>query len=112
MKERIINHSVLETHISFFLSFFIRYFLHLHFKCYPKSPLYTPPTLLPTPAANFSSLGTFSSSSIGRPVFHPVDDCEHPLLYFPGTDIASQETAILESYQQNLACICNSVSVC
>jgi hypothetical protein len=29
--------------------FFIRYFLHLHFKCYPKSPLYPPPTLLPYP---------------------------------------------------------------
>ena len=24
----------------------------------------------------FSSLGTFSSSSIGVPVFHPIDDCE------------------------------------
>jgi hypothetical protein len=24
--------------------FFIRYFLHLHFKCYPKSPLYPSPT--------------------------------------------------------------------
>jgi hypothetical protein len=33
----------------------------------------------------FSSLGTFSSSSIRGPVFHPIDDCEHPLLYFPGT---------------------------
>ena len=28
----------------------------------------------------FSSLGTFSSSSMGGPVFHPIDDCEHPLL--------------------------------
>ena len=26
----------------------------------------------------FSYLGTFSSSSIGGPVFHPRDDCEHP----------------------------------
>jgi hypothetical protein len=40
----------------------------------------------------FSSLGTFSSSSTGGPVVHPMDDCEHPLLYLPG--IASQETAI------------------
>jgi hypothetical protein len=35
-------------------TFFIRYFLHLQFKCYPKSPLYPPPTLLsnpPTPAS-------------------------------------------------------------
>jgi hypothetical protein len=25
-----------------FEAFFIRYFLHLHFKCYPESPLYPP----------------------------------------------------------------------
>jgi hypothetical protein len=30
-----------------FFSFFIRYFLHIHFKCYPKSPLYPHPTLFP-----------------------------------------------------------------
>ena len=47
----------------------------------------------------FSSLGTFSSSSIGDPVFHPINDYEHPLLYFPGTGIASQETAISGSFQ-------------
>jgi hypothetical protein len=29
--------------------FLIRYFLHLHFKCYPKSPLYPPPALVPNP---------------------------------------------------------------
>ena len=28
-----------------FFQFFIRYFLHLHFKCYPESPLYPPPAL-------------------------------------------------------------------
>jgi hypothetical protein len=40
----------------FFRFFFIRYFLHLHFKCYPESP-YTPlpcspthPLLLPGPS--------------------------------------------------------------
>jgi hypothetical protein len=33
----------------------------------------------------FSSLGTFSSFFIGDPVFHPIDDCEHPLLYQSGT---------------------------
>ena len=38
----------------------------------------------------FSSLSTFSSSSIGGPVFHPMADCEHPLLCLPGTSIASQ----------------------
>jgi hypothetical protein len=59
----------------------------------------------------FSSLGAFSSSSIGGSVFHPIDDCEHPLLYFPGTGIASQETAMSGSFQQNLAGICNSVCV-
>jgi hypothetical protein len=59
----------------------------------------------------FSSLGTFSSSSIGGPVFHPIDDCEHPLLCLLGTGIASQETAISGSFQQNLAGICNSVCI-
>jgi hypothetical protein len=54
----------------------------------------------------FSSLGTFSSSPIGVPVFHPINDCEHPLLYLPGTGIASQERAISGSCQQNLSGIC------
>jgi hypothetical protein len=27
----------------FFLNIFIRYFLHLHFKCYPKTPHTLPP---------------------------------------------------------------------
>jgi hypothetical protein len=39
----------------------------------------------------FSSLGTFSSCSIGGPVFHPIADCEHPFLCFLGPRIASQE---------------------
>jgi hypothetical protein len=30
-----------------FLTIFITYFLHLHFKCYHESPLYHPPALLP-----------------------------------------------------------------
>jgi hypothetical protein len=59
----------------------------------------------------FSSLGTFYSSSIGGPVFHPVADCEHPLLCLPGTRIASQETAISGIFQQNLAGICNGVCI-
>jgi hypothetical protein len=59
----------------------------------------------------FRSLGTFSSSSTGGPVFHPIADCDHPLLYLPGTGIASQETAISGSFQQNLAGLCNSVCV-
>ena len=32
----------------FSTSFFIRYFLHLHFKCYPQSPLYPLPACSPT----------------------------------------------------------------
>jgi hypothetical protein len=59
----------------------------------------------------FSSLETFSSFSIEGPVFHPIANCEHPLLCLPGTGIASQETAISGSLQQNLAGICNSVWV-
>ena len=62
-------------------------------------------------AGPFSTLGTFSSSSIGGPVFHPIDDCEHPLLCLPGTGLASQETAISGSFQQNLVDICNSVCI-
>jgi hypothetical protein len=59
----------------------------------------------------FGSLGTFSSSSIEGPMFHPIDDCEHPLLYLPDTGIASQETDISGSCQQNLAGIRNSVCI-
>ena len=32
----------MNTFFLFFSFFFIRYFLHLHFKCYPESPLYSP----------------------------------------------------------------------
>ncbi|KRY62617.1 hypothetical protein T4D_5138 [Trichinella pseudospiralis] len=52
-----------------------------------------------------------SSSFIGGPVFHPIVDCEHPLLYLPGTGISSQKTAISGSCQQALVGICNSVWV-
>jgi hypothetical protein len=44
-------------------------------------------------------------------VFHPIDNCEHPLLYLPGTGLAFHRTAISTSFQQNLAGICNSVCV-
>ena len=44
-------------------------------------------------------------------MFHPMDDCEHPVLYLPGTWRASQETAISGSCQQNLVGICNRVWV-
>ena len=59
----------------------------------------------------FSSLGIFSSSSIGGPVFQPIADCEHPLLCLPGPTITSQKIAIAGSCQQNLSCLCNSVWV-
>jgi hypothetical protein len=56
----------------------------------------------------FSSLGTFSRSLIRGPVFHPIDDCEHPLLYLSGIGKDSQERAISGSCQQNPSGICNS----
>jgi hypothetical protein len=55
--------------------------------------------------------GTSSSSFTGGPVFHLIDGSVHPLLYLPGIGIASQETGISGSFQQNLAGICNSVWV-
>ena len=45
------------------------------------------------------------------PVIISMDDCEHPLLYLSGTGIASHETAISGSSQQNLAGLCNSVCI-
>jgi hypothetical protein len=54
----------------------------------------------------FSSLVIFSSSFISSPVFHPIADCENPLLYLPGTGIASQEIALSGSCQLNLAGSC------
>ena len=56
-------------------------------------------------------MGTFSSSFIRGPVFHPIDDCEHPLLYLSGTGRASQGRAISGSCQRALVGICNSVCV-
>jgi hypothetical protein len=42
-----------------FFQFFIRYFLHLHFKCYPESPLYPPPHPAPLPThSHFLALQT------------------------------------------------------
>jgi hypothetical protein len=153
-----------------FFTIFIRYFPHLHFKCYTQNPLCPPTCPAPQPthscslalafpvlglmiflrprasppidgrlghpllhrqletwvwgllvssyccssyrvADPFSSLGTFSSFFIRGPVFNPIDDCKHSLLYLPGTGIASQERAMSGSYQQNLSGICNSVWV-
>jgi hypothetical protein len=44
-------------------------------------------------------------------VIHPIADCEHPLLCLLGPGIVSQETATSGSFQQNLARVCNGVSV-
>jgi hypothetical protein len=44
-------------------------------------------------------------------VIHPLADCEHPLLCLLGPGIVSQDTAISGSFQQNLASVCNGVSV-
>ena len=38
-------YSLMNIRAYFF--FFIKYFLHLRFTCFPKSPLYPPPALLP-----------------------------------------------------------------
>jgi hypothetical protein len=37
----------IRNNFLFSFSIFIRYFCHLHFKCYPEIPLYPPPALLP-----------------------------------------------------------------
>jgi hypothetical protein len=44
-------------------------------------------------------------------VFDPIADCEHPLLCLPGPGIVSQEIATSGSFHQNLAGVCNAVSV-
>jgi hypothetical protein len=45
-------------------------------------------------------------------VTHPIADFEHPLLGLLGPGIVSQESAISGSFQQNLANVCNGISVC
>ena len=50
-------------------------------------------------AVPFSSLGTFSSSSIGARVTHTIANCKHPLLCLLGPGIVSQGTAISGSFQ-------------
>jgi hypothetical protein len=44
-------------------------------------------------------------------VVHSIADCEHPRLCLLGPGIVSQERAISWSFQQNLASVCNGVSV-
>jgi hypothetical protein len=49
-------------------------------------------------AGPFSSLGTFSSSFTGGPVFHPIANCEHPCLYLPGTRESSIRVLLAKSH--------------
>jgi hypothetical protein len=49
-------------------------------------------------AVPFSSLGTFSSSSIGGRVTHPIADCDHPLLWFAHSDAIQSRGAHLCIY--------------
>jgi hypothetical protein len=70
----------------FYLNNFIRYFLHLQFKCYLKSPLYPPPALLPNPHTPAS--WPWHSFVLGhiifaRPRASPSNDGRlgHPLLH-------------------------------
>jgi hypothetical protein len=44
-------------------------------------------------------------------VLSPMDDCEHPLSYLPGTSKGPQETVISGSCPQALVGICHSVWV-
>jgi hypothetical protein len=44
-------------------------------------------------------------------VIHPIADFEHPLMCLLGPGVVSLETAISGSHQQNLASVCNGVSV-
>jgi hypothetical protein len=65
--------------------FLIRYFLHLHFKCYSQSSLYPPPALLPNPPT--PAFWPWHSPVLGHMIFArpraspPIDDrLGHPLL--------------------------------
>ena len=70
-----------RDHHNFFpLQFFIRYLFHLHFKCYPESPLYPPPALLPyTPTPTswpwcFPCTGTYKVCKNKGPLFPMMED--------------------------------------
>ena len=59
-----------STTFSFFSNFSIRYFLHLHFKCYPKNPLYPPLTLLPnSPHTHTPASWPWDSPVLGHMIF-------------------------------------------
>jgi hypothetical protein len=48
---------------------------------------------------------------LGGPVIHSIADCEHPLMCLLVSGLVSQETAIFGYFLQNLASICNGVSI-
>jgi hypothetical protein len=65
--------------IQIFSLFFIRYFPHLHFQCYPKSPPYPPtPTPLPTHshflALAFPCTGAYKVCLSNGPLFPVMAD--------------------------------------
>jgi hypothetical protein len=58
---------------------------------------------------NFPAPGMLSLAlSLGDPMLHPMDGCEHPLLYLSVTGRGSHKTAISDSCEQALG-IHNSV---
>jgi hypothetical protein len=63
-----------------FFQFFIKYFLHLCFKCYPESPLYPlpHPAPLPTPshflALALPCIGAYKVCKTKRPLFLVMAD--------------------------------------
>jgi len=78
--------SVCVLYCFYFKIHFIRYFLHLNFKCYPQSPLYPPPTMLPNPPTPDS--WPWHSPVLGHMIFArpraspPIDGwLGHPLLH-------------------------------
>jgi hypothetical protein len=57
----------------FFFNIFIRYFPHLHFQCYPKISILSPPTPLPTHshflALAFPCIGAYKVCLTNEPLF-------------------------------------------
>ena len=75
-----------KSFIKVLLYYFIRYVLHLHFKCYPEHPLYPSPALLPNPPTPTS--WPWHSPLLGHMIFprqrasHTIDSwLGHPLLH-------------------------------
>jgi hypothetical protein len=78
---------IFNYQVNNFLKFFLRYFLHLHFKCYPKCPLY--PSFCPAPlplhshflALAFPCTGEYKFCKTTGPLFPMMDD--HPETALP-----------------------------